>query len=52
MTGLSPREFAEAARMKQFKKLLREGLTIAEALSPAVLGLPAAFTNEQIRIWG
>ena len=32
VTGLAPREFAAAARMKQFKKLLREGQSITEAL--------------------
>ena len=41
MTGLSPREFAEAARMKRFKKLLREGLTIAEALYSCGFGSPS-----------
>ncbi len=40
-TGLSPRDFADAARMKQFKKLLREGLTIAEALYSCGFGSPS-----------
>ena len=41
MTGLSPREFAEAARMKQFKKLLREGQSITEALYSCGFGSPS-----------
>ena len=32
MTGLSPRDFADAARMERFKKLLRAGRSITEAL--------------------
>jgi AraC family transcriptional regulator, regulatory protein of adaptative response / methylated-DNA-[protein]-cysteine methyltransferase len=41
MTGLSPREFSEAARMKQFKKLLREGQSISEALYACGFGSPS-----------
>lgn len=41
MTGLSPREFAEAARMRQFKKLLRDGQSITEALYACGFGSPS-----------
>ncbi|HEY2119725.1 MAG TPA: bifunctional DNA-binding transcriptional regulator/O6-methylguanine-DNA methyltransferase Ada [Candidatus Acidoferrum sp.] len=41
MTGLSPREFAEAARLKQFKKLLRQGQSITEALYACGFGSPS-----------
>lgn len=41
MTGLAPREFAEAVRMKQFKNLLREGRTITEALYTCGFGSPS-----------
>jgi AraC family transcriptional regulator of adaptative response/methylated-DNA-[protein]-cysteine methyltransferase len=40
-TGLSPREFAEAARMKQFKRLLRDGQSITEALYACGFGSPS-----------
>jgi AraC family transcriptional regulator, regulatory protein of adaptative response / methylated-DNA-[protein]-cysteine methyltransferase len=40
-TGLSSREFAEAARMKQFKKLLRQGQSITEALYACGFGSPS-----------
>ena len=40
-TGLSPRQFAEAFRVKQFKKLLREGKEITEALYECGYGSPS-----------
>jgi AraC family transcriptional regulator of adaptative response/methylated-DNA-[protein]-cysteine methyltransferase len=40
-TGLSPRQFAEAFRVKQFKKLLREGKEITEALYQCGYGSPS-----------
>jgi AraC family transcriptional regulator, regulatory protein of adaptative response / methylated-DNA-[protein]-cysteine methyltransferase len=51
MTGLSPREFAQAARMKRFKKLLREGQSITEALYVCGFGSPSRIyekTNSQL----
>jgi AraC family transcriptional regulator, regulatory protein of adaptative response / methylated-DNA-[protein]-cysteine methyltransferase len=40
-TGLSPRQFVEAFRVKQFKKLLREGKEITEALYECGYGSPS-----------
>lgn len=51
MTGLSPREFAEAARLQRFKKLLREGQSITEALYACGFGSPSRVyekTNSQM----
>jgi AraC family transcriptional regulator of adaptative response/methylated-DNA-[protein]-cysteine methyltransferase len=51
MTGLSPREFAQAARMKKFKKLLRDGQSITEALYACGFGSPSRIyekTNSQL----
>ncbi len=50
-TGLSPRDFAEAARMKRFKKLLREGHGITDALYACGFGSPSRIyekTNSQL----
>jgi AraC family transcriptional regulator, regulatory protein of adaptative response / methylated-DNA-[protein]-cysteine methyltransferase len=50
-TGLSTREFAEAARMSRFKKLLREGHSITEALYTCGFGSPSRIyekTNSQL----
>jgi AraC family transcriptional regulator of adaptative response/methylated-DNA-[protein]-cysteine methyltransferase len=50
-TGLSPREFSEAARMNRFKKLLRDGHTITEALYSCGFGSPSRIyekTNSQL----
>ena len=41
MTGLTPKAFAEAARMARFKKLLREGTGIADALYACGYGSPS-----------
>jgi AraC family transcriptional regulator, regulatory protein of adaptative response / methylated-DNA-[protein]-cysteine methyltransferase len=41
MTGLSPREFAEAFRIDRFKKLLRDGYGIADALYACGYGSPS-----------
>jgi AraC family transcriptional regulator of adaptative response/methylated-DNA-[protein]-cysteine methyltransferase len=51
MTGLSPREFAHAARLTKFKKLLREGAQIADALYACGYGSPSRIyekTNSQL----
>ena len=51
MTGLSPHDFAEAARMKRFKKLLRDGQSITEALYACGFGSPSRIyekTNSQL----
>jgi len=40
-TGLSPREFAQAFRLARFKKLLREGSSIADALYACGYGSPS-----------
>src|SRR3974390_3355510 len=51
MTGLSPRDFAEAARMKRFKKLLRDGHSITDALYACGFGSPSRIyekTNSQL----
>jgi AraC family transcriptional regulator of adaptative response/methylated-DNA-[protein]-cysteine methyltransferase len=51
MTGLSSRDFAEAARMKRFKKLLREGHSITDALYACGFGSPSRIyekTNSQL----
>jgi AraC family transcriptional regulator, regulatory protein of adaptative response / methylated-DNA-[protein]-cysteine methyltransferase len=51
MTGLSPREFAQAARIKKFKKLLRDGQSITEALYLCGFGSPSRIyekTNSQL----
>jgi AraC family transcriptional regulator of adaptative response/methylated-DNA-[protein]-cysteine methyltransferase len=41
MTGLTPKSFAEAARMARFKKLLREGSGITDALYACGYGSPS-----------
>jgi len=41
MTGLTPKAFAEAARMARFKKMLREGSQISEALYACGFGSPS-----------
>ncbi|HUL33393.1 MAG TPA: bifunctional DNA-binding transcriptional regulator/O6-methylguanine-DNA methyltransferase Ada [Candidatus Eisenbacteria bacterium] len=41
LTGLSPREFAHAARLAKFKMLLREGAEIADALYECGYGSPS-----------
>ncbi len=41
MTGLTPKAFAEAARMARFKKMLREGSQITEALYACGFGSPS-----------
>jgi AraC family transcriptional regulator of adaptative response/methylated-DNA-[protein]-cysteine methyltransferase len=41
MTGLSPREFAQTARLDRFKKMLREGANISEALYACGFGSPS-----------
>lgn len=41
LTGLSPREFAHAARLEKFKKLLREGKEITDALYECGYGSPS-----------
>jgi AraC family transcriptional regulator, regulatory protein of adaptative response / methylated-DNA-[protein]-cysteine methyltransferase len=51
MTGLSPRDFAEAARMDRFKKLLRAGRSITDALYDCGFGSPSRIyekTNSQL----
>ena len=51
MTGLSPRDFAEASRMNRFKKLLRAGHSITEALYECGFGSPSRIyekTNSQL----
>jgi len=51
MTGLSPREFAHAARLEKFKKLLREGSEITDALYACGYGSPSRIyekTNSQL----
>ena len=51
VTGLSPREFAHAARLEKFKKLLREGTGITEALYACGYGSPSRIyekTNSQL----
>jgi AraC family transcriptional regulator of adaptative response/methylated-DNA-[protein]-cysteine methyltransferase len=51
MTGLTPREFAHAARLEKFKKLLREGAQIADALYSCGYGSPSRIyekTNSQL----
>jgi AraC family transcriptional regulator, regulatory protein of adaptative response / methylated-DNA-[protein]-cysteine methyltransferase len=51
MTGLSPREFAQAARLEQFKKMLRDGAEISEALYACGYGSPSRVyekTNSQL----
>lgn len=51
MTGLSPRDFAEAARMDRFKKLLRAGKSITDALYECGFGSPSRIyekTNSQL----
>jgi AraC family transcriptional regulator, regulatory protein of adaptative response / methylated-DNA-[protein]-cysteine methyltransferase len=40
-TGLSPREFAQASRLARFKKLLRSGSAIADALYCCGYGSPS-----------
>jgi AraC family transcriptional regulator of adaptative response/methylated-DNA-[protein]-cysteine methyltransferase len=41
MTGLSPREFAHAARLEKFKKMLRDGADITDALYACGYGSPS-----------
>jgi len=41
MTGLTPKAFAEAARMARFKKKLREGSQISDALYACGFGSPS-----------
>jgi methylphosphotriester-DNA--protein-cysteine methyltransferase len=51
MTGLSPREFAQAARLDRFKKMLREGASITDALYACGFGSPSRIyekTNSQL----
>jgi AraC family transcriptional regulator of adaptative response/methylated-DNA-[protein]-cysteine methyltransferase len=51
VTGLSPREFAQAARLEKFKKMLREGADISEALYACGYGSPSRIyekTNSQL----
>ena len=51
VTGLSPREFAQAARLEKFKKMLREGADISEALYACGYGSPSRVyekTNSQL----
>ena len=51
MTGLTPREFAHAARLEKFKKLLRGGAEITDALYACGYGSPSRVyekTNAQL----
>jgi len=51
VTGLSPREFAHAARLEKFKKKLRSGVDISEALYACGYGSPSRVyekTNSQL----
>jgi len=51
MTGLTPREFTHATRLEKFKKLLREGLEITDALYACGYGSPSRVyekTNAQL----
>src|ERR1700687_2425378 len=51
VTGLSPREFAHAARLEKLKKMLREGAGISEALYACGYGSPSRIyekTNAQL----
>src|SRR6201998_92950 len=51
VTVLSPREFAHAARLAKFKKMLREGANISEALYACGYGSPSRVyekTNSQL----
>jgi AraC family transcriptional regulator of adaptative response/methylated-DNA-[protein]-cysteine methyltransferase len=51
VTGLSPREFAHATRLEKFKKMLREGADISEALYACGYGSPSRVyekTNAQL----
>jgi AraC family transcriptional regulator of adaptative response/methylated-DNA-[protein]-cysteine methyltransferase len=51
MTGLSPREFAHAARLEKFKKMLRDGAEITDALYACGYGSPSRIyekTNAQL----
>lgn len=51
MTGLTPREFAHATRLDKFKKLLREGAGITDALYACGYGSPSRVyekTNAQL----
>ncbi len=41
MTGLTPKAFAQAARMARFKKMLREGSQISDALYACGYGSPS-----------
>jgi AraC family transcriptional regulator of adaptative response/methylated-DNA-[protein]-cysteine methyltransferase len=50
-TGLAPREFAQAARLERFKKMLREGARITEALYACGFGSSSRLyekTNAQL----
>ena len=51
VAGLSPREFAHAARLEKFKKMLRAGAGISEALYACGYGSPSRVyekTNSQL----
>src|ERR1700739_3196706 len=51
VTGLSPREFGHAARLEKFKKMLRDGADISEALYACGYGSPSRIyekTNSQL----
>ena len=41
MTGLSPREFVQSVKLNRFKKMLREGFGIADALYACGYGSPS-----------
>src|SRR5258705_5382380 len=52
VTGLSPREFAHAARLEKFKKMLRDGADISEALYACGYGSPSRnFTKTNFPLW-
>jgi len=51
LTGLAPREFSHALRLEKFKKLLREGAEITDALYACGYGSPSRIyekTNAQL----
>jgi AraC family transcriptional regulator, regulatory protein of adaptative response / methylated-DNA-[protein]-cysteine methyltransferase len=41
VTGLSPKDFQQAVRLEQFKKLLREGASVTDALYACGFGSPS-----------
>ena len=51
MTGLSPREFGQSLRLNHFKKMLREGHGIADALYACGYGSPSRIMKKLTRIW-